>query len=149
MIERFVTLEDAIKSTVAVIDKNLPVLNSEQWLILKELYKVLRPLEDATRDISAENYVTGSLVIPLITGLLSVYNNLKLKPFNSHIQTVISKVLTNMNEIFANVEKSKTFPVCTLLDPRFKRFVTTAHTSKITQRQLQSTENAANSEMCR
>lgn len=44
-----VALEDALKSTIAVMDNNLPVLTHEEWTILKELCKTREPLEEATK----------------------------------------------------------------------------------------------------
>ena len=47
MLEIFIQLEKAVKSTVPVIDKELPVLTSTEWNILKELCQVLKPFKDA------------------------------------------------------------------------------------------------------
>ncbi|CAH2000345.1 unnamed protein product [Acanthoscelides obtectus] len=56
MLERFIRLEEAIKSTVAIIDKELPVINVEEWNIIKELCLVLKPFEDASRALSGDTY---------------------------------------------------------------------------------------------
>ncbi|KAJ8963986.1 hypothetical protein NQ317_013076 [Molorchus minor] len=47
-------LEEAIKSTVAILDKELPILTAVEWKTIKELCKILRPFEDATKTISGE-----------------------------------------------------------------------------------------------
>lgn len=43
MLDRFCELEEAIKCTLALIDKDLPVISTEEWKISKELRTVLKP----------------------------------------------------------------------------------------------------------
>ena len=94
MLERFCELEDAIKSTTALVDKDLPVLNSQEWKVIKEMCKILKPLETVTKSASGEKYITGSLVIVLANGLESVYENINTESFTdlsiNVIQTLIS-----------------------------------------------------------
>jgi len=42
MLERFIQLEEAVKSTVAIIEKQLPVLTPLEWYVVKELCPVLK-----------------------------------------------------------------------------------------------------------
>lgn len=56
MLERFILLEEAVKSTIAVIDKELPVVTASEWKIVKELVLILKPFEDATKTLSGEKY---------------------------------------------------------------------------------------------
>ena len=42
----------------------------DKWEILQKLEEVLEPLKAATRFLSAEQYVSLSVVIPLVKGLI-------------------------------------------------------------------------------
>ena len=41
-----------------------------EWSILEELVEILQPLEEATRELSAEKTVSCSKVIPLLNAIL-------------------------------------------------------------------------------
>lgn len=56
-------LKDAVKTSVALKNKDIPVLSEEEWDICQELCLVLKPFLGATVKMSAEKYVTGSAVI--------------------------------------------------------------------------------------
>ena len=45
-------------------------LSVHEWSILEELVEILQPLEEATRELSTENTVSCSKVIPLLNDLL-------------------------------------------------------------------------------
>lgn len=64
MLERFSKLETTIRSTLAVLDKDLPILTMEAWKIISELCQVLKPFEVVTKTISGEKYCSASLIIP-------------------------------------------------------------------------------------
>lgn len=46
MIERMVELQDAVRSTLALVIKDLPHLSNEDWIHCARLCQVLRPFED-------------------------------------------------------------------------------------------------------
>ncbi|XP_072392331.1 zinc finger BED domain-containing protein 4-like [Diabrotica undecimpunctata] len=122
MLERFLELEEAIKSSVALIDKELPIMNVADWQNIKHLCSILKPFENATKIISGELYYTASLVIPMSNGLIDVYKNLIKKYFSQLINEVLRTFLTGLSERLGSVEKNKTLITSTFLDPRFKTF---------------------------
>ncbi|XP_046686971.1 zinc finger BED domain-containing protein 4-like [Homalodisca vitripennis] len=130
MVSRFVELQDAVKTTIALINKNLPVLSEEEWGLCKELSTILRPFEEVTSQISGERYVTGSQVIPLTRGLMSVCKKMQKEPFKPVIQNIINELLHGLEKRMENVEHSKTIALATLLDPRFKLAVFKDETAK-------------------
>ena len=71
--ELLIKVEDAVKSTVAFIDKELPRINPNEWLLLKDLVTVLKPLEYTTKEIFIQIYFSGSLVIFIVNGLKVVF----------------------------------------------------------------------------
>lgn len=123
MVERFVELQKFIRLTVAVLNKNLPVICNEEWQLFEELIKVLKPFYDATRSMSGEKYVTGSSVIVMTRCLLTACERLLNQPFYPAAVNVILALKTGLETRFAGVEKSVTFAVCTFLDPRYKMTV--------------------------
>ncbi|XP_063931861.1 E3 SUMO-protein ligase ZBED1-like [Zophobas morio] len=121
MLERFIELKDALRGTIALMDKaTVPILNSEEWQICAELCDVLRPFENVTKIVSGENYPTASLVIPLVRGFYDVIENQFNSTYLPAVQTVIREVKNQIDQRFGSIESSKTLGICTFLDPRFK-----------------------------
>lgn len=54
---------------------SLPSLSSEEWKTLDISVKLLRPLFEATNEISRQQYVTGSLTIPMVKTILASYGS--------------------------------------------------------------------------
>nr|CAH7754014.1 unnamed protein product [Callosobruchus chinensis] len=108
MLERFTHLENAIKSTLSILDNcAIPVLTPTGWKICKELSIVLGSFEKTTKTISGENYLTGSYVIPL-------------KKFEDPVIQVITKLNEGLHSRLGQVEGSNTLGLATFFDPRFK-----------------------------
>lgn len=63
MLCQFVELQDAVQLLVALINKYLPVLTTDEWHICHELCQVLKSFEEVTWKLSGETYVTGSQII--------------------------------------------------------------------------------------
>jgi len=122
MVCRFVELETSIRGTLGLLNNAPENLRPEEWTILKDLIKVLKPFEESTKAISGQKYMTASLVIVIVRGLFKVYNSLKKTNLAPRVLHVVDKLIANMNERdgFKNLEKSKTLSRCTFLDPRFK-----------------------------
>lgn len=121
MLERFIVLEDAIKTTMALTNMDgANQLTVNEWVVIKELCQALKPFEKVTKTISGEDYLTASLVIPLANGLFSVYKNLLDKPFSGCMKNLLIKLNKSLEDRFANLENSNTLSMSTFLDPRFK-----------------------------
>lgn len=82
MLERVIELQEAIRSTLALIDKEITPLTIDEWKICTDLCKVLKPYEDVTCKLSGEKYVSGSHIIFLTTGLTDVNQKLLKKPLH-------------------------------------------------------------------
>lgn len=121
MLERFIELEDAIRSSVALLHANLPILRASDWNVLKQLHTILKPFEEATKQISGEKYMTASFVIPVTAGLKKVCNKMKQTlELGDEIKQVLQELRKGLDIRFANIEYSNTFAICTFLDPRFE-----------------------------
>lgn len=120
MLERICELQDAVKTSVALINKNIPVLSEEEWIVCKELCLVLKPFQDVTVRISGEKYVTASEVIILTNGLNSVCEKLHKRVYDKSTTDVLKELQRGLTTRLKNIEFSKTIALATLLDPRYK-----------------------------
>ncbi|CAG9571748.1 unnamed protein product [Danaus chrysippus] len=121
MIERIVELQDAVRSTLALVDRNLPLLSSEDWTTCAQLCQILRPFEEMTKAMSGEKYLTGSSVIIMVRCLKeSCKKILGNTEFVSSVRDVAFNLQLGLEERFQRVEQSGTLALNTFLDPRFK-----------------------------
>lgn len=120
MLERFIQLEEAVKSTVAIIEE-LPVLIPLEWHVIKELCPVLKPFKGVTETLSGEKYCTASLIIPVCNGLHNILEKLSKKQLSEPVAGVVQRLKSGFHERLGNVENSNTLRVCTFLDPKFKQ----------------------------
>ncbi|XP_066590570.1 E3 SUMO-protein ligase ZBED1-like [Prorops nasuta] len=119
-VKRIVTY---FKHSVAASDelrkqKSPPMLSASELQAVKEFVKVLRPLEQSTKELCAELYISASKVIPIVNCLK---NNLS----DISVQTPIGKkiyylTLSALDDGFLNIENNNMLAMASLLDPRFK-----------------------------
>ncbi|KAJ8963767.1 hypothetical protein NQ317_019029, partial [Molorchus minor] len=120
MVKRFVELEEPIKTTVAVISKDMPIISVEEWDFLKEVTKILKPMETVTNIISGEKYVTASSVIILTHGMTDVYKNLRTETITALSTEIIDSILNGIQKRLGDLENSNSLINTTILDPRYK-----------------------------
>nr|XP_015837581.1 PREDICTED: zinc finger BED domain-containing protein 4 [Tribolium castaneum] len=120
MLQRFVEVEESIRTTMASIDEDLPIVTSEEWDFIKELLDVLQPLENATNIMSGENYLTASSVIILTDGLLNIYTDLQKRNYKDVTKNCINNIIESINRRLGDLERSNSLLFVTFLDPRFK-----------------------------
>lgn len=120
MLQRFVELENQICATVAILKKDLPILTVEEWTMFHELCKVLKPFDEATKAMSGEDYMTASTIIVMTRCLRESCNQLLLEGFTVITNNVITALRTGLDKRLEGVERSRTFSICTILDPRYK-----------------------------
>jgi hypothetical protein len=122
MLRRFVELEGAVKTTLALIDAEfLPVIPAKEWKFMKELIMLLKPFYDVTELMSGEKFVTLSLIIIVTNGLLNVYNEMKnSNRFGDLSTNFIENLREDITTRLGDLEASNTLIISTCLDPRFK-----------------------------
>lgn len=123
MLQRFVELESHVRSTIAILRQDLPIISNEEWVWCAELCKILKPFDDATTSMSGQSYMTASSVIVLTRCLISSCDKLLAENFCEASMNIIYQLRTGLVTRFTNVERSGTFSVCTFLDPRYKSSV--------------------------
>ncbi|XP_029160189.1 zinc finger BED domain-containing protein 6-like, partial [Nylanderia fulva] len=99
----------------------LPILTKEEIQLTKQINMILEPFEQATKDISGEDYVSISLVIPCIKGII-----LKLEAIHKTLSypaalSFYEKIRQFIDEKLIHYEQRTIGKVATLIDPRFKK----------------------------
>ncbi|XP_072945701.1 E3 SUMO-protein ligase ZBED1-like [Epargyreus clarus] len=120
MLERFLDLQDALRSTAGLLDRCLPMLSVEEWQICRDLCTILKPLQEVTQQMSGEEYVTGSLIIVFTRVLLTVYENKIPATIHPDVSTSVEVIVGQLKRRLGQIEYSGTFSICSLLDPRYK-----------------------------
>lgn len=120
MLRRFVLLKEAVKHCMALIERDWPYLSSDDWVIMEEMCKILQPFEEVTSSISGDQYLTGSMVIVITNCLKDICEDFLKIDLHSSVLEVATSLKNGLTDRFPSVEYSKTFGLCTLLDPRFK-----------------------------
>ncbi|XP_051793095.1 zinc finger BED domain-containing protein 4-like [Acanthochromis polyacanthus] len=112
MLERLYEQQQAITTALSLLGRNSLCLNGEEWSHITEAFEALRPFEEATKEVSAEQYVTISKVIPLVC-LLQCSAGQK-------DNTLASQLEAQCKRRFQNIEHNHILAASTFLDIRFK-----------------------------
>ena len=113
MLERMIELHEPATTTLCLLNRNDLCLSDQGIDVMKEAVKVLKPFEAATREMSADTYISVSKVIPLARSLQRLTAG---GSFN------LSKALTaQMNRRFTNMESNFLLAAAALIDPRYKK----------------------------
>lgn len=120
MLERFVEHESYIRATIAVLNRDLPIILNEEWTMLAELCRVLKPFHEATKAMSGENYITASTIIVMTRCLKGSCDQLMGENLCNVTKSVICKIQSGLETRFEGLERSATFGICTFSDPRYK-----------------------------
>ncbi|KAL0879302.1 hypothetical protein ABMA27_003081 [Loxostege sticticalis] len=120
MLSRFVELKEAVRSTMALIDRDLPQITAEDWNMFEELIVVLRPFEELTRSMSGEKYLTASSVIVMTRCLKEALNITIEKASSETVSDIALFLKAGLSDRLKHIEQSRTLSLCTFMDPRFK-----------------------------
>lgn len=116
-IERFLELSEYIAPILLKHSRDMPT--SPQMKILQEIMNVLHPIEQITKELSGEQYVTCSKIIPIVNGLKFTLNKtVVVTPIGIQAKEL---VLKEINDRLGNIESLEILTRATLLDPRFKK----------------------------
>jgi hypothetical protein len=118
MLQRFANLYRYIVGVCADLPDSPQLPSRNKIDIIHECISLLEPIEEVTKEVSAEKHVTISKLIP-VTRLMSTV----IDRFNtvSQIAKNLQQALQlQFNKRFRQIEDVKLISVATLLDPRFK-----------------------------
>ena len=124
MIERMVEQDEAVRTTLCLLNRNDIIITSESIDVLKSVIEVLRPFEAVTREMSADKYVSISKIIPLSRSLQ------RLTTIHIAIPgSLCDKLSSRMRRTFLNMEDHNILFSGTILDPRLKKIAFTDSSS--------------------
>ena len=118
MLQRLHEQREPLAAALSSLNTTLIPFSAEEYETISQCLSVLSPFHEATAEMSTENRVSGSKVIPIVK---------MLKHFTARQCTtvkvatnLVSKINSNLQEKFAMLEKITPLTLATLLDPRFK-----------------------------
>ncbi|CAH2101149.1 unnamed protein product [Euphydryas editha] len=126
MLERIVEIQDAVKSSIAILGAtSLPNLTPEDWLLCYETCKALKCFEEASKYLSGEKYLTASQLLIIAKGITRVLKMILTSDSSDYhyLPTTcdfVRALLDLTNSRFENIENSNTIRIATFLDPRCK-----------------------------
>lgn len=118
MLERLYEQQQAVITALCLLGRNTLCLNDGEWSHISQAIETLRPFEEATKEVSAELYVTISKVIPLVSLLQRATTSPGQKG-----NILASQLATQCKRRFQNIEHNYILGVSTFLDIRFKNIV--------------------------
>lgn len=118
-LERFIKLSDKVAPILLKNSKAPLMLSAVELDTLKDLINIFQPFEMLTKEISGQNYVTCSKIIPMVYSLTKSVENVQ--PNTALGSTTKTLILNEINKRFRNIEQVHLLAISTLLDPRFKK----------------------------
>lgn len=120
MLERIVALCEPLAATVGVLHNSVTLPMEEEWIVVKEVCKILKPFELITIELSVEKQMTLSKLILIVKGLISSLKRIKVHIKSKVSHDLIKSLLSLIYTRFGNPENNIVMGKSSFLDPRFK-----------------------------
>ncbi|XP_045780821.1 E3 SUMO-protein ligase ZBED1-like [Maniola jurtina] len=118
MVQRFMELVSIVGAILLTRPEAPAMISGTEIDCVKEMIELLCPFEKLTREISGDSYVTVSKVIPLVSCIREVVENIT--PKNEMILEFKEEIKKQLVRRFDTIEHSAILAISTALDPRFK-----------------------------
>jgi len=130
MFERILKVKDAL--SLYINDSKINPILPEEWKIIESCIELLKPFEEATRELSSSHALISS-VIPIIQMLeKKVDDCLKRSHDFDPIRQAVTTLKSELSTKFSNLVENNLYVIATYLDPRYKhKFFTPATEEKI------------------
>lgn len=131
MLQRFIDLVSIVGAILLTRPEAPPMISSSELDCVREMIELLCPFEKLTKEFSGDSYVTVSKVIPLVSCVREVVENIK--PRNEPIVQFKAELKKQLARRFDTIEHSSILAISTTIDPRFKfmHFKDTVAKSKV------------------
>lgn len=96
-----------MKTTIALINKDLPILTEEEWKVCQELSLFLESFEEVAKNISGEVYETGSQGIPLKNGLTNVCMKMRKEYFTPVLLKLVDNLIIGLEQGYQTLKRIK------------------------------------------
>ncbi len=117
MFERIIEQNEAVVTTLCLLNRSEMCLGEDEVSKIKQAVTLLQPFEAATRELSADKYVSLSKVIPIAKSL----QQLTVTASSASSLSLGQLLVTQMDRRFLNIESNPLLASACLLDPRFKK----------------------------
>ncbi|XP_038133603.1 E3 SUMO-protein ligase ZBED1-like, partial [Cyprinodon tularosa] len=128
MLQRLMELREPVGATLAGLQTDIPILTSEEFRIVRGCLSLLNPFYYATVELSAEETVSASKVIPLLKMLEQSLQEEMAKPAPPASHEVGDHLIRQLREKLQMLQSMSILALATLLDPRFKVIGFFSHT---------------------
>ncbi|XP_050296176.1 E3 SUMO-protein ligase ZBED1 isoform X1 [Anthonomus grandis grandis] len=119
MLERFLSLCEYIVQILLKNSKAPTMLGASDVDTIKELLHILGPIKTVSEEVSGEQYVTASKIIPIINCLFKKIDSLS--PLSKEVIALKKSTRDELLKRFGAIEQNLILAVSTILDPRFKK----------------------------
>ena len=138
MFESLVKSREAVVATLAIMNPAITI-SREDFEILEEICKILKPFLLITEDVSSEKQVTISKLILFSRCLKKYFDKYVIANKPKQILSVVGKIKEELERRFKDIEDRTMLAEATLLDPRFKKqaFLSTNSYNKAKQSVIQ------------
>ncbi|XP_071567441.1 E3 SUMO-protein ligase ZBED1-like isoform X2 [Temnothorax nylanderi] len=121
MLFRFILLSKDVGSILLSLPDSPEMLTACELQLANEIVEVLQPLEELTRELCGERFVTASKVIPLINCLKKKIENLRGSLKTQIALSLLDRLEKSISMRFGQIENNSIMAASTILDPRFKK----------------------------
>ncbi|XP_063930361.1 zinc finger BED domain-containing protein 4-like [Zophobas morio] len=114
--------QDCVKDTLSLYinDSEIDPILPEDWKIIECCVDLLKPFEEATRELSNSHTLISS-VIPIIKMLGKKLDDYLTRPQDSDpIRVAVTTLKTEVSAKFSLLEENNLYVIATYLDPRYK-----------------------------
>lgn len=101
-----------------VLADTSPSLSENEWNVISEVIRVLKPLHAATKELLRDCYVTISKIIPIVHGMEAALRNTD--DLSIAATLFRDNLLARFHERFDGIEETVHCAIATFLDPRYK-----------------------------
>ncbi|XP_018578649.1 zinc finger BED domain-containing protein 1-like, partial [Anoplophora glabripennis] len=119
MLERFLKLSTYIAPILLENSKGPSMIQGMEIEIVREVLQILKPIEQVSKEICGEQYLTGSKIIPIINCLFKTMQHLDTS--TEEAKKLLTCAIKELKHRFGVIEQVRLLAIATLLDPRFKK----------------------------
>lgn len=128
MLQRLVELREPVGAALAGLHQDVPMITSEEFGVIEGCLSLLSPFYYATVELSAEENVSASKVVPLLKMLEQSFQEEMAKPKPAVAMEIGDSLIRQLRDKLYNLQSMSIISLATLLDPRFKVLGFQSHT---------------------
>uniref|UniRef100_A0A3B5QTD9 HAT C-terminal dimerisation domain-containing protein n=1 Tax=Xiphophorus maculatus TaxID=8083 RepID=A0A3B5QTD9_XIPMA len=120
MLQRLVELREPVGAALAGLHTDIPFFTASEFDIVVACLSSLSPFYDATTELSAEEHVSASKVIPLLKMIAKVLQEEDTKSAPAVAVEIGEQLIRQLREKLHMLQSMSILSLATLLDPQFK-----------------------------